>query len=74
MKTNSDELSIFVNVVESGSFSRAAEHLNMANSVVSRSVKRLEQKLGVNLLNRTTRNLSLTAEGERYFVKVCSDP
>lgn len=70
MKTNSDELSIFVNVVESGSFSRAAEHLNMANSVVSRSVKRLEQKLGVNLLNRTTRNLSLTAEGERYFVKV----
>lgn len=63
MKTNSDELSIFVNVVESGSFSRAAENLNMANSVISRSIKRLEHKLGVNLLNRTTRHLSLTAEG-----------
>lgn len=70
MKTNSDELSIFVNVVESGSFSRAAENLNMANSVISRSIKRLEHKLGVNLLNRTTRHLSLTAEGERYFAKV----
>jgi DNA-binding transcriptional LysR family regulator len=57
-------------VVESGSFSRAAEQLGQANSAVSRSVKKLEMKLGVSLLNRTTRQLSLTEEGERYFRRV----
>lgn len=70
MKTHSDELTIFVTVVESGSFSRAAEHLQLANSVVSRSIKKLEKKLDVTLLNRTTRQLSLTEEGERYFRRV----
>lgn len=69
MKTHSDELIVFVQVVESGSFSRAAEHLDMANSAVSRTVKKLEEKLGVNLLNRTTRQLSLTEEGSRFFVR-----
>lgn len=54
-------------MVESGSFSRAAEQLGQANSAVSRAVKKLESKLGVSLLNRTTRQLSLTEEGERYF-------
>ncbi len=67
MKTNSEELGVFVAVVENGSFSRAAVQLNQANSAVSRAVKRLEMKLGVNLLNRTTRQLSLTEEGQRYF-------
>jgi len=70
MKTTSEELAIFVAVVESGSFSRAAERLGQANSAVSRAVKKLENKLGVNLLNRTTRQLSLTEEGERYFRRV----
>ncbi|ALB61751.1 LysR family transcriptional regulator [Cronobacter condimenti 1330] len=70
MKASSDELIIFVAVVESGSFSRAAERLNLANSAVSRAVKKLEMKLGVSLLNRTTRQLSLTEEGERYFRRV----
>ena len=45
MKTHSDELAVFVQVVESGSFSRAAERLGLANSAVSRTVKRLEEKL-----------------------------
>lgn len=67
MKTNSEELTVFVQVAESGSFSRAAEQLEMANSAVSRIVKRLEEKLGVNLLNRTTRQLNLTEEGAQYF-------
>lgn len=67
MKATSEELAIFVSVVESGSFSRAAEQLGQANSAVSRAVKKLEMKLGVSLLNRTTRQLSLTEEGERYF-------
>ncbi|AFJ48223.1 DNA-binding transcriptional regulator YafC [Shimwellia blattae] len=70
MKASSDELAIFVAVVESGSFSRAAEQLGQANSAVSRAVKKLEMKLGVSLLNRTTRQLSLTEEGERYFRRV----
>ncbi|MBX9334096.1 LysR family transcriptional regulator [Serratia marcescens] len=60
----------FVTVVESGSFSRAAERLQQANSVVSRTVKKLESKLGVTLLNRTTRQISLTQEGENYFRQV----
>jgi DNA-binding transcriptional LysR family regulator len=70
MKATSEELAIFVAVVESGSFSRAAEQLGLANSAVSRTVKKLEMKLGVSLLNRTTRQLSLTEEGERYFRQV----
>ena len=67
MRATSEEIAIFVAVVESGSFSRAAEQLGQANSAVSRAVKKLESKLGVSLLNRTTRQLSLTEEGERYF-------
>ncbi|KMJ45671.1 DNA-binding transcriptional regulator YafC [Xenorhabdus khoisanae] len=70
MKASSEELTIFVTVVECGSFSRAAEHLQLANSAVSRSIKKLENKLGVSLLNRTTRQLSLTEEGKRYFRRV----
>lgn len=70
MKATSEEMAIFVAVVESGSFSRAAEQLGQANSAVSRAVKKLEMKLGISLLNRTTRQLSLTEEGERYFRRV----
>jgi len=70
MKASSEELIAFVAVVESGSFSRAAEQLGQDNSVVSRTIKRLEQKLDIQLLNRTTRQISLTHEGERYFSRV----
>ncbi len=70
MKANSEELVTFVAVVESGSFSRAAEQLEQDNSVVSRTIKRLEGKLGISLLNRTTRQVSLTHEGELYFRRV----
>ena len=72
MKAHSEELVIFVAVVEGGSFSRAAERLNMANSAVSRAVKKLELKLGVELLTRTTRQIKLTQEGEAYFRRVQS--
>lgn len=72
MKASSEELKVFVSVVESGSFSRAAEQLHMANSAVSRTIKKLENKLGVALLTRTTRHLALTQEGERYFRRVQS--
>lgn len=70
MKANSEELAIFVAVVESGSFSKAAERLKMANSAVSRAVKKLETRLDVALLTRTTRQINLTQEGEIYFKRV----
>lgn len=62
MRSTSEEACVFIEVVEQKSFSKAAEKLNLANSAVSRSVKKLEEKLGVNLLNRTTRQIDLTAE------------
>lgn len=57
----------FVAVVEHHSFAKAAQDLNMTPSSVSRLVKSLEQQLGVLLINRTTRAMSLTEAGQRYF-------
>jgi DNA-binding transcriptional LysR family regulator len=60
-------LRTFVTVVESGGFSRAAEVLDSTTAAVSRRVAGLERRLGVRLLNRTTRTMSLTEAGERYY-------
>ena len=57
----------FVTTVQSGSFSKAAEILGVSKSHVSKQVSALEQRLGVQLLVRTTRKLSLTDIGEAYF-------
>ncbi|MGG9998630.1 LysR family transcriptional regulator [Pseudovibrio ascidiaceicola] len=57
----------FVTVVETGSITRAADELNIAKSAVSQNLKRLEQQLDVKLAIRTTRHLSLTPAGERYY-------
>jgi len=54
-------------VVETGSFTRAAATLALLASGVSRAVSRLEERLGVRLLDRTTRALRLTDEGERFY-------
>lgn len=59
---------IFVSVVEQGSFSKAAEVLGFSNSAVSKRISALEAQLGVQLLYRSTRKLSLTEAGERYYV------
>jgi DNA-binding transcriptional LysR family regulator len=56
-----------VAVVEAGSFSKAAERLNIAKSVVSRRVSKLEAEFGVQLLQRTTRTLSLTDQGRQFY-------
>lgn len=61
----------FVAVAERRSFARAAEDLGMTASSISRLVKTLEQHLGVTLINRTTRAMSLTDTGQRYFAE-CS--
>ena len=57
----------FVAVVETGSFTRAAERLGTSQSGVSRSISRLEDELGVVLLERTTRKLQVTPAGEALF-------
>ncbi len=59
-------LTAFVRVVESGSFSAAARRLNMSKTMVSNHVQALEDRLGVRLLNRTTRKVSLTEIGKTY--------
>jgi len=59
--------STFVRVVETGGFTRAAEALKLPPSSISRSVARLEEELGVTLLERTTRKVSLTDAGRAFF-------
>lgn len=65
-----NEIRVFVKVVRAGGFSRAAKQLGMPNSTVSARVSALERRLGVTLLQRTTRTLRLTEAGERYFRQV----
>ena len=60
-------LQVFVRVVESGSFSRAAEHMGLAASSVTASVQKLEASLGTRLLQRTTRQVRPTADGEQLY-------
>lgn len=57
-------------IVEGGSFARAAEALGLSRSGVSRAVSRLEARVGVQLLDRTTRVVSLTDEGRRFYTGV----
>lgn len=61
---------VFAKVVEHGSFARAAQALDMSNTVVTRNVADLETHLGTRLLNRTTRKLSLTETGQQYLERV----
>ena len=61
-----ETLKAFVQVVESGSLTRAADTLQVATSAVSRRIKELEERLGTQLLQRTTRQMRLTAAGETF--------
>ena len=60
-------LKAFCRVVEAGSFSAAAAELNVSHTVMSKQVRQLENLLGVQLLNRTTRRLALTEAGHTYY-------
>ena len=68
-----NDIAVFVKVAQFASFSRAAHSLGMPVSTVSRKVTSLEEQLGVTLLQRTTRKLSLTAQGRAYYDQ-CSEP
>ena len=68
MKTRSEELQVFVAVIDCGSISAAAEQMGQTPSAVSRTLSRLEGKLGTTLVNRTTRRMDLTEEG-RFFLE-----
>lgn len=63
-------LRVFQQVVDEGGFAAAARKLDLAPAVVTRLISDLEQHLGVRLLQRTTRRLSLTQSGERYLERV----
>ncbi|MGA9918096.1 MAG: LysR family transcriptional regulator [Paraburkholderia sp.] len=67
MKTSTDELLVFVTVIDSGSITAAAEKLGQTVSGVSRALTRLEQKLDTELVRRTTRRMQLTEEGEAFL-------
>ncbi len=67
MKARSDELQIFICVIECGSISAAAERVAQTPSAISRTLSRLEAKLGITLINRTTRRMDLTEEGRYFF-------
>lgn len=68
MKTRSEELQVFVAVIDCGSISAAAAQMGQTPSAVSRTLARLEAKLGTTLVNRTTRRMDLTEEG-RFFLE-----
>ena len=62
-----ERMAIFARVVDAKSFSAAARELGMSKSLVSKRVSQLEQSLGARLLNRTTRNMSLTEAGAVFY-------
>jgi len=64
------ELKAFAAVVERSSFARAAEHLGLSPSALSQTIRQLETRLGVRLLNRTTRSVAPTAIGEQLYARV----
>ena len=65
-----DEREVFLAVVEAQGFSAAAKRINSTPAAVSRRIKALEQRLGVRLLQRTTRKIRLTEQGEQYYREI----
>jgi len=65
--TRFSEMETFVLVAETGSFTDAAKELQLTPSAVSKMITRLEDRLGVRLLQRTTRQVNMTAEGRTYY-------
>ncbi|MER9891521.1 LysR family transcriptional regulator [Mesorhizobium sp. M0119] len=68
--TEFSELTAFAAIIEEGSFVRAAAKLRISPPALSQTIRGLEERLGVRLLNRTTRSMSRTAEGEKLFARI----
>jgi len=71
-----EEIQAFINIVEAGSITAAAERLGVAKSAVSRRLSELERRLGVELFHRTTRKMALTDTGEGFYqrsVRIMAD-
>jgi LysR family transcriptional activator of dmlA len=62
-----DDTAIFVAIIQQGGFSHAAKFLGLSNGLISRRIAQLESTLGVTLINRTTRQIHLTPEGELFW-------
>ncbi|OZI17278.1 LysR family transcriptional regulator [Bordetella genomosp. 7] len=65
-----DAMQAFVRVVETGSFTKAAQTLHMSKTTVTQLIQQLEARLRVRLLNRTTRKVNVTADGAAYYERV----
>jgi len=70
--SNFDDMEVFAKVVSVGSMSGAAREMGLSPAVISKRLQRLEEGLGARLLNRTTRQISLTEAGEGYYDRVIS--
>lgn len=70
MNYHLEDLQTYLQVAETGSITQAAERLNVSKSVISKRIVRLEQALGVALLHRSTRGVSLTEKGLSYHLRV----
>ena len=70
MKENLNDLRAFSLVAQLGRFTKAAAELGVSQSALSHSIKLLEDRLGVKLLHRTTRNVSATELGERLQTRI----
>ncbi len=65
---NTNDLSLFVHTADSGSITRAAEQLDITTASASAALKRLEKQLEAQFFIRSTRQLRITAEGERFLI------
>ena len=65
-----DAMQAFARVVETGSFTKAAQSLHLSRTTVTQLVQQLEARLRVRLLNRTTRQVNLSADGAAYYERV----
>ena len=62
-----DSLRLFVRIVEQGSFTRAAADLSIPRATATHAIKALEERLGARLLERTTRKVTATLDGQQYY-------